>query len=92
MSNIQIDANKLITILQRKIGELTSANVIQEVQISSLQDSNAELVKQLADLSKSVQEQVKTAEPAQSFNTVPAEQLTEDGAVQSAPAYVDPVQ
>lgn len=60
MSNVQLNANKLIEVLQRKIGELTSVNVIQEVQISSLQDSNAELVKQLADLSTHVQEEPKT--------------------------------
>lgn len=57
MSNVQIDANKLVAILQRKLGEMTSANVVQEVQISMLQDNNAELVKQLADLSTHVQEQ-----------------------------------
>lgn len=70
MSNVQLNANKLIEVLQRKIGELTSVNVIQEVQISSLQDSNAELVKQLADLSTHVQEEPKTID---TFNTVAIE-------------------
>lgn len=73
MSNIQIDANKLVAVLQRKISELTAANIVQEVQISSLQDSNAELVKQLADLSKSVQDQTAP----EVFNTVTVDKLSE---------------